>query len=311
MDEDRRGLDKVHADSTETANGMMQAVNQSWNEVKSALRAADLTRLLSDPASFRVSSDGLGHPAQAMRRCQATAAEAQEAVQRALIELREHKKRRLLIILGMAIAILILVAVVAFQVWHPSRSETAMPAPQSYSPKAVQPESAAPPSSAPEAQAPQTSSAAAPSDAVVQPERLIGSAADDAVLLYAAEQTDSVVFRLAMRKPWYSPIEVDVNQNQVVDRMVDVSYGVGGPLNSDPCNVYMYTEDSNTACGGFASMSTFNRQDDGNTVEIVRVIPKRELTTIGGSVWVKLKPYDVSRNRWEPPTPIITFVFQH
>jgi hypothetical protein len=113
VDEDRRGLDKLQAASTSTANAMMQSVNQSWNEVTSALRAAALSRLLSDPASFRVNSDGLGDPAQAMRPCQASAAEAQKAVERALIELRAHHARRSFIIFGMVIVVLVLFVVVA------------------------------------------------------------------------------------------------------------------------------------------------------------------------------------------------------
>jgi hypothetical protein len=110
---DQLGLDQLRAESAETANGMMQSVNQSRNEVTSALRAASLNGLISDPPSFRASSDGLGDPAQALRRCQATAKEAQEAVQQALIELQEQKERRLTIILVVATAVLFLVVAVA------------------------------------------------------------------------------------------------------------------------------------------------------------------------------------------------------
>jgi len=48
-----------------------------------------------------------------MRRCQKTAAEAQEAVQQGLIDLREHNERKVFIILGLAIAVLVIVVVVA------------------------------------------------------------------------------------------------------------------------------------------------------------------------------------------------------
>lgn len=112
VDEDRRSLDKVRAEATETANGMMQSVNDRWNEVTSALRVADLASVISDPASFRVRSDDLGDPTQTLRRCRTIATEAQEAVHQALLELQKHKDKRLLMILGMA-AVLILIAVVA------------------------------------------------------------------------------------------------------------------------------------------------------------------------------------------------------
>jgi hypothetical protein len=112
VDEDRRSLDKVRAEATETANGMMQSVNDRWNEVTSALRVADLASVISDPASFRVRSDDLGDPTPTQRRCRTIATEAQEAVHQALLELQKHKDKRLLMILGMA-AVLILIAVVA------------------------------------------------------------------------------------------------------------------------------------------------------------------------------------------------------
>lgn len=113
VDEDRRGLDKLQTELTATADGMMQSVNQSWSEVKSALSDADLTRLLSDPASFRLEPDNSGNHAQGLRRCQTNATEAQEAVQRALIALREHNdRRRLVVFVGIAVCVIVVVLVI-------------------------------------------------------------------------------------------------------------------------------------------------------------------------------------------------------
>ena len=115
VDEDRRSLEKLHAESTKAADEMKEAVNKRWHEVKSALRVENLSHLLSYPASFKVASDEIGDPAEAMRRCKTTAIEAKEAVQRALIELREHNERRLYIIFGpVCVVVLILLLVSIF-----------------------------------------------------------------------------------------------------------------------------------------------------------------------------------------------------
>ena len=59
VDEERRDLQKLHEETREGAHKLLQSVNQSWNETSSALRAADMAHLLSDPGSFRLAPDGI------------------------------------------------------------------------------------------------------------------------------------------------------------------------------------------------------------------------------------------------------------
>lgn len=112
VDEERRNLDKLSVESTKSADGIKLAVNKSWEEVKTKLWGAGLTHLLSDPRTFKVGSDGLGDPAQALRQCRKTTTDAEEAVERILSELREFNQRRLAIVFLLVVLVLVLVVVI-------------------------------------------------------------------------------------------------------------------------------------------------------------------------------------------------------
>jgi hypothetical protein len=85
----------------------------------------------------------------------------------------------------------------------------------------------------------------------------------------------------------YPSVKVDVNQNDMIDNMLDRSYGfTGSGLNIKSCSQYLIDEHSSTACGVASSGASVKGgllRVDGNTNFKFFYIPKKELSTSGSA----------------------------
>ena len=140
-------------------------------------------------------------------------------------------------------------------------------------------------------------------------ERLVATTADDSAILYARELPYAVEFRVKLRTGWREAIDVDVNQNGAVDPMLDVTYGRATDSVS-PCNQYRMTDHASTFCGEFKSNSAFLVQEEADFTDVLRTIPKAELTTVGPGVWLRLRAFNMNSGQWAAPVEgRITFIW--
>jgi hypothetical protein len=102
-------------------------------------------------------------------------------------------------------------------------------------------------------------------------------------------------------RPTDSPsLKFDVNKNNVIDRNVDVSYGLTSA--DGLCTQYLLTLESRTGCGVFHSESTVEIRrgvDAGVPVKIVLWhIPKQEINAENGDAHLTVDVFNAATNGW-------------
>lgn len=138
-------------------------------------------------------------------------------------------------------------------------------------------------------------------------EFLLGQSANGMVSVYATEDADALTIRTVATTPWYTGFIVDVNRNGFFgDANRDVAFGSNGPTS---CNQYRLSDNSATGCGGFTSSASYEYHDLGNATEIVRRIPKRELSEGMAGMSLRFEVFNLS-TRQSAPTFDATYEYR-
>jgi hypothetical protein len=121
-----------------------------------------------------------------------------------------------------------------------------------------------------------------------EPPKLIArSSGGEMIASILAEDAATLTVRIAVEDPWIVSIGADINQNGVIDANSEGNYSSSGSILTKACNFYKLSENSTTPCGGFSSRATFSETRDGRVSQIVRRIPKNELSRNGASAMLR------------------------
>jgi hypothetical protein len=147
---------------------------------------------------------------------------------------------------------------------------------------------------------------------VIVAEKLMASLNKGAFKLFVSEKSDSIIFRVVSDKLLSPAFYVDVNGNKKIDKMVDTYYGVYNfPGFARACAGYRIDAQSSTTCDGLKTTENFQFLDSGKMYEMIRDIPKEELSSTGSGVRLLVEVYnhfDHTRSRKSISIPFSTVV---
>jgi len=126
----------------------------------------------------------------------------------------------------------------------------------------------------------------APTLASAQEQKLLVRDPSTGAEVYLTEAGDFIELRSIAPASMWIAYEIDVNQNGVVDRMVDLRFAFNA------CSAYRYTASSSSGCGAFKTAGSYSEEVIGSQKVTKWRIPRRELSVDGNGFGISVEFYD-------------------